>query len=334
MKIAINGFGRIGRNFLRTILQDAQATKKLDVAVINLGPTVLENTAHVFKYDTLMGTYPGTVTQEGDELIIDGKRIKLVAVSEPAEAHWGRYGIEWVVDCSGKFTDGRRARLHIDAGARNVLISAPADHEDVAIIPGVNDHDYNKEKHHVVSLGSCTTNAFLPMLKVLNDQFGIEYAFMTTVHAYTASQPILDGNLKDPRKSRAGAINIIPTTTGAAKMVGKIMPDLALKIKATAMRVPVPKVSYIDLTFTSPSELHTEQINHAFSAASHEGSLQGILAITFDPIVSSDCAGTSPSVIIDGLSTDVVGKLGKVTGWYDNEWAYSLRLKDFLLETT
>lgn len=331
MKIAINGFGRIGRNFLRTIFQDAQARNHVDVSVINIGPAPLEHIGHVFKYDTLMGRYPGSVHQEGDELIVDGKHIKLISCFEPAQAQWGRYGIDWVVDCTGKFTDGRRARLHIDAGAQNVLISAPADHEDVAIIPGVNDADYKKEKHHVVSLGSCTTNAFLPMLKVLHDEFSLEYAFMTTVHAYTSSQLLLDGNLKDLRKSRAGALNIIPTTTGAAKMVGKIMPDLALKIKATALRVPVPKVSYIDVTFTSAAVLYTEQINHAFIAASKEGSLEGIMAITFDPIVSSDCNGTPYSVIIDGLSTDVVGKLGKVTGWYDNEWAYSMRLKDFLL---
>lgn len=332
MRIAINGFGRIGKNFLRAILANAHSNTKLDVVAINIGPSHIEHVAHLFTYDSLLGTYPGRVEQAGDQLIVDGKKIQIIACTEPAEAQWSKRDIEWVVDCSGKFTDGRKARLHIDAGARNVLISAPATHEDVTIIPGVNDALYNKEKHHVVSLGSCTTNAFLPMLKVLQDHCSLEQGFMTTVHAYTSTQPILDSDCKDLRKARAGALNIIPTTTGAAKMVGKVLPELEGKVKATALRVPVPKVSYIDLTFTSGSEVTKEIINSAFTAAA-QGPLKGIVAVTNDPIVSSDCNGTNYSVIIDCISTDAVGKQGKVFGWYDNEWAYGVRLKDFLLST-
>lgn len=332
LRIAINGFGRIGRNFLRCIMQDANALQKLRVVVINIGPAKRDYVAHMFKYDSLMGTYQGNVMLEGDELIIDGHRIKIIAESDPAAIAWNTFNIDWVVECTGKFTKREGAQKHITAGAHNVLISSPAHDEDVTIIPGVNDGAFDPKKHHIVSLGSCTTNALAPMLKVLNDTFGIEHGFMTTIHAYTNSQVLLDVETKDLRRSRAAALNIIPTTTGAMKVVTKILPELAGKLDGSALRVPVAKVSLIDFTFTSTNPLSTLSINEAFAKAANRGALQNILAITQVPLVSCDFSGDAHSVVIDGLLTAVNGeRMGKVFGWYDNEWGYSMRLKDFLI---
>lgn len=333
-RIAINGFGRIGRNFLRTIMQDAQALKKIEVVAINIGPARLDYTAHMFKYDSLMGTYKGEVVLQTDALIIDGHQIKIFALADPSQLPWKALDIDWVVDCSGRFTDRCGASKHLAAGAGFVLISAPAKDEDVSIVPGVNNAAFDAKKHKIVSLGSCTTNALLATLKVLNDAFSLEKGFMTTVHSYTNSQVLLDVEDKDLRRSRAAAINIIPTSTGASKMVGKIIPELSGKIEALAMRVPVAKVSIIDLTFTAQKKLDIQAINDAFFKASQD-SLKGILNFTLIPLVSSDFSMDPHSVIIDGLLTCVAGSsMGKVLGWYDNEWGYSERLKDFILSVS
>lgn len=330
LRIAINGFGRIGRNFLRTVLQDPQAKKVLTVVAINIGPSKLENLAHLFKYDTLLGTFAGTVTMNAQELVIDDVRIAIIACVDQAQAKWGALNVDWVVESSGKFTDRVGAQKHITAGAKHVLISAPATDEDVTIIPGVNDNNFDPKNDYIVSLGSCTTNALVPMLKVLHDAFTITEGFMTTVHAYTNDQRLLDLEHSDPRRARAAALNIIPTSTGATKVVGKVLPELQGLIGGCSLRVPVGKVSLIDLTFVALKPLSIDAIAQVFDTAA-QGSLKGILSQTREPLVSSDYSGNSYSVVIDGLLTDVRGTCGKVFGWYDNEWGYSERLKDFLM---
>ncbi len=331
MKIAINGLGRIGKNFLRAIVSDA--TTPLDIVAINIGPADPEHVAYTLRYDTLMGTYTGAIEQKGDYISIgnEGKKhtIKIVHEADPRACPWRELGVDWVVDCSGRFTDAQKAQAHIQAGARKVLISAPAKNEDVTIIPGVNDDEYHTSEHTIVSLGSCTTNAFLPLLKVLDRTCGIVSGLMTTVHAYTNSQVLLDGDHKDLRRSRAAAINIIPTTTGASKVVGKVMAHLEGKMYAKALRVPVAKGSFIEVIITPQKAYSAEQINQAFGKAA-QTDLKGILAINSDPIVSSDCTNTPWSVIVDGLLTSVNNNTMSVCGWYDNEWAYSLRMKEFL----
>jgi len=330
MNIAINGFGRIGRNFLRALLKDSQASKKITVAAINIGPGDIKLAAHLFKYDTLLGPFQGMVELEESTLVINGKRIALLAQIDPVKIDWRNYNIDWVVECTGKFTKREGAQLHLAAGAKQVLISAPAHGEDVTIIPGVNSNAFDSKKHQIVSLGSCTTNAFLPTLKVLNDAFTLTQGFMTTVHAYTNSQPLLDVERSDPRRARAAALNIIPTSTGAGKLVGKILPELEGKIGACALRVPVGKVSLIDLSFTATKPITAQTINDAFTKAA-QSNLKSILTITQEPLVSSDFSGNDHSVIIDGLLTQTQGSMGTVFGWYDNEWGYSVRLKDFLM---
>ncbi|HEX2977825.1 MAG TPA: glyceraldehyde 3-phosphate dehydrogenase NAD-binding domain-containing protein [Candidatus Babeliales bacterium] len=329
-RIAINGFGRIGKTFLRVIMADAAAKKDLEVVAINIGPAKTDLIGHLFQYDTLMGKFPGTVEQRGNELIIDGKKIALIAEKDPANLNWAALKIDWVVECSGKFTHREDAEKHLKAGAKKVLISAPATDEDVSIIPGVNDAMYDAKKHNIVSLGSCTTNAVFPLLKVLHDQCGLEQAMMMTTHAYTNTQVLLDVEAKDPRTSRAAALNIIPTSTGAAKMVPKVMPALAGKVEMSSVRVPVGKVSLIELTFLSTKKLSAEIINTAFIDASKQ-SMRGIIEVESKPLVSSDFSGNSSSVILDAPLTRSLGTLSSVFGWYDNEWGYSCRLKDFLM---
>ena len=334
LNVAINGFGRIGRNFLRTVLLDSDAQKKIKVVAINVGPTKKESIAHMFKYDTIMGTYPANVTLEADELIIDTTRIRIFSEKEPQLLPWQSLNIDWVIEASGHFTHRQGAELHRQAGSGNVLISAPAKDEDITIIPGVNDAAFNAAVHHIVSLGSCTTNALVPTLKVLDDAFGIQNGCMTTVHAYTNTQVLLDVEGEDIRRSRAAALNIIPTSTGSAKVLGKILPQLADRIEVTAIRVPVAIVSLIDLTFTSTKTVTTATINEAFTQAKN-GSMRGILDTTNEPLVSTDFKGNPHSVIIDTQLTATSGNhMGKVFGWYDNEWAYSVRLKDFLVSIT
>ncbi len=330
MRVAINGFGRIGRNFLRGILLDKRARKVLNVVAINIGSSKIDFVAHMFKYDTLMGTFPAEVVVEGDELIVDGYHIKLIAECNPLLLPWKDLLVDWVVECTGAFTHREGASKHLEAGAQHVLISAPAKDEDVTIIPGVNEEMFDAQQHKIVSLGSCTTNSFITMLKVLHDKFGIKRGFMTTIHAYTNTQVLLDVGNKDLRRSRAAALNTIPTTTGAAKMLGKVIPDLEGKVSAMALRVPVGKVSLIDLTFEAEKDLSVNGIHAAFESAAM-GPMKGIVAMTMEPLVSSDFSCNDHSVIIDGLLTEVNGNMAKVFGWYDNEWGYSMRLKDFLV---
>lgn len=330
MRIAISGFGRIGRTFLRCLLQDQKASQHIEIVAINIGNSRPEFTAHMFKYDTLMGMYYGLVAVENNELLIDDHRIKIVAELDPEKLPWKELAIDWVVDCTGKFTHRDGAQKHITAGARRVLISAPAHDEDVAIIPGVNEQLFDAQKHAIVSLGSCTTNAFMPTVKALDDAFGIMRGFMTTTHAYTNSQVLLDVEAKDLRFSRAAALNIIPATSGASSMVSKIFPHLDKKISVIATRVPVGKVSLIDFVFEAKKDLSVESIHQAFIDASKAG-MKNILALTMEPLVSSDFSGNDNSVIVDGLLTNVNGSMAQVFGWYDNEWGYSQRMKDFLL---
>lgn len=330
MRVAINGFGRIGRSFLRCVEQDKNLRDRMEIVAINIGNSQPEYVAHMFKYDTLMGSYQGVVSVEHDELIIDGHRIKILAELDPEKLPWNVLNIDWVVDCSGKFTHRDGAQKHIKAGAQRVLISAPAHDEDVAIIPGVNEELFNPAKHTIVSLGSCTTNAFMPTLKVIDDAFGIVRGCMTTTHAYTNSQVLLDVEAKDLRFSRAAALNIIPASTGASGMLEKILPHLKDKVSAVAIRVPVGKVSLIDLVFETKKDLSVDAIHDAFRNAA-QGKMKNIAALTMEPLVSSDFSGDPHSVIIDGLLTNTKGTMGQVFGWYDNEWGYSVRMKDFLM---
>ncbi len=332
MRIAINGFGRIGRTFLRCMLQDKNMSKDMRIVAINIGNSQPETTAHMFKYDTLMGTFSGDVRITNNELIIDGQSIAVVAELDPEKLPWKNLEIDWVVDCTGKFTHRQGAEKHIAAGAQRVLISAPAHDEDIAIIPGVNQHLFDAKKHTIVSLGSCTTNAFMTTVKVLDDAFGIVQGFMTTTHAYTNSQVLLDVDAKDLRFSRAAALNIIPASSGASSMLGKIFPHLDKKISVGAMRVPVGKVSLIDFVFAAKKDLSVSSIHEAFTHAS-QTNMKNILALTMEPLVSSDFSGNDNSVIIDGLLTNVNGNMAQIFGWYDNEWGYSMRMKDFLIST-
>lgn len=331
IRIAINGFGRIGRNFLRILMLDPSIKKNIEVVAVNIGPAHRDAVAHMFKYDTLLGTYPGSVSIDDRYLMIDDNKIILLAETDPLKLNWGALDIDWVVDCSGAFTKREKAQLHLDAGAKHVLISAPAKGEDKAIIPGVNEAAYDPTKDKIVSLGSCTTNAIMPTIKILNDLFGISEGYMTTIHAYTNTQVLLDVESdSDLRRSRAAALNIIPTSTGASKMIENIIPALKGKVQGMAMRVPVAKVSIIDFAFLTEKKITVQSMNDAFIEASRS-SMKGIMGFTHEPLVSSDFAGSNYSVVIDGLLTAVVGKLGKVYGWYDNEWGYCERLKDFLL---
>ncbi len=330
MKIAISGFGRIGRNFLRTILLDPDGAKILDVVAINIGPANKDAIAHMFKYDTIMGTYPGNVALKNNMLHVNGHSIKIITELDPACINWSQLGVEWVVEASGCFTQRSGAQKHLDAGAKKVLITAPAKEEDISIVPGVNEELFDKNKHHIVSMGSCTTNACVTLLKALHDVFTIQQGFMTTIHAYTNTQVLLDVNDTDLRRSRAAALNIIPTTTGASKVLGKIVPELDGVIKAIAIRVPVANVSLIDISFTAQKTVSVEKIHDALRDVAQK-KMNGILSLTMEPLVSSDFGGCNYSVVVDGLLTAVQGSLGKVFGWYDNEWGYSMRLKDFLL---
>lgn len=330
MRIAINGFGRIGKNFLRTILQDPHASKKIEVVAINIGPSDKKLIAHLFKYDTLMGTYPGKVSLEGDFLTVGAMKIAVLDQANAELLPWKKLGIDWVVDCSGHYTKREKTEQHIKAGAKKVLISAPANGDDVTIIPGVNNTAYNPEKHTVISLGSCTTNAFLPMLKVLDDNFGLTKIFMTTTHAYTNTQVLLDVDCGDARRSRAAALNIVPSTTGATATVSKVLPHLADMVQGMSVRVPVAKVSLLDITFEAKKEISVLLLNKAFEKAA-AAPMRGILTTTKEELVSSDFSGNPHSVVVDETLTQAMGSMGKVFGWYDNEWGYSERMKDFLL---
>ncbi len=331
IRIAINGFGRIGRSFLRALVTDAHALEKIKIVALNVGNASLKTIAHSFTYDTLMGTFQGKAIVDGDYLVInDTMRIALVAECDAEKLPWKSMDIDWVVDCSGQFTCKKDAQKHQLAGARSVLISAPSKDADVSIIVGVNQHLFDAQKHTIVSLGSCTTNAVTPVLKVMQDAFSIISVAMTTVHAYTNNQVLLDVEQDDVRRSRAAALNIIPTTTGAMASVQQVLPELAGKMTGCSLRVPVAKVSLIDVALITEKKVTIESIHAALYAASN-GSMQGVMCMSEELLVSSDYAGNGASVIIDTSMTAVVGSLSKIFGWYDNEWAYSVRLKDFLV---
>jgi len=331
LRIAINGFGRIGRTFLRVLLQDPQACQAVAIVAINIGPAQRDMVAHMVQYDSIMGTYPESVHMEGNQLIVGSYAIDIITELDPLMIDWKRWNIDWVVEASGHFTKREGALKHLQSGARCVLITAPAHGEDITIIPGVNDQQLDLSKHVLISLGSCTTNAYIPTLKIIHDAFEIERSCMTTVHAYTNSQVLLDVEQHDPRRARAAALNIIPTSTGAMTVVEKVIPALRGKVQGMALRVPVAIVSLLDLSFITTKEVTIDAINRAFVRAATE-TLKGILEVTDKPLVSSDFRGNSHSVIVDSQLTNICGPtMGKVFGWYDNEWGYSARLKDFLV---
>ncbi|KKP26097.1 MAG: Glyceraldehyde-3-phosphate dehydrogenase [candidate division TM6 bacterium GW2011_GWE2_31_21] len=327
--IAISGFGRIGKAFLRALIADESVHKKINVVAINIGPAKPEMVAFLFKYDSIMGIFPGNVEYKNGFLHIDDYKIKIIAETDPLKIDWKSLDVDWVVESSGHFTSREKAELHLKAGAKKILITAPSTGEDITIIPGVNDSSYDAKKHSIVSLGSCTTNCFAPIVKVIKENFKLKCGLMTTVHAYTNDQVLLDVEHKDPRRARAAAQNIIPTKTGAEKVIVKIYPELEGKLQAVALRVPVPKVSIVDFSFETGDSLTTEVINNAFKKAA-ESDLKNILQYTEEPLVSSDFSNNPHSCIIDGLITKAAGNMGKVFGWYDNEWGYCERLKDFL----
>ena len=324
VKIGINGFGRIGRNFFRAAL--AKGSELEIVAVNDLdSPAAL---AHLLKYDTVGGRLDATVVVDGDSIIINGKAIKVLAERDPAALPWGALGVDVVVESTGRFTKSADARKHIDAGAKKVIISAPATGDDVAtLVLGVNEGTYDASTHDIISNASCTTNCLAPLAKVFLDEFGFDRGLMTTVHAYTADQNLQDGPHSDWRRARAAAANIIPTSTGAAKALGLVIPELVGKLDGYALRVPVITGSITDLTLTTSATVTVEQINAAYKKAA-EGPLKGILKYTEDPIVSSDIQGDPHSSIFDAGLTKVIGNTVKVASWYDNEWGYSNRLVD------
>ena len=324
IRVGINGFGRIGRNYFRALLE--QGADIEIVAVNDLGDTA--TTAHLLKYDTILGRLKQEVTHTADTITVDGKTIKVLAERNPADIPWGELGVDIVIESTGIFTKKADAEKHIAGGAKKVLISAPAKDEDVTIVMGVNQDKYDPANHHVISNASCTTNCVAPMAKVLDENFGIVKGLMTTVHAYTNDQRILDFPHKDLRRARAAAENIIPTTTGAAKATALVLPQLKGKLDGIAMRVPVPTGSVTDLVLELSREVTKEEVNAAFQKAA-EGELKGILEYTEDPIVSSDIVNAPASCTFDSSLTMVQeGKNVKVIGWYDNEWGYSNRLVD------
>ena len=325
VRVGINGFGRIGRNFYRAVQASGQDVEI--VAFNDLGdvPTM----AHLLKYDSVLGRYPGVVTSEGGTLVVDGKALTGFAERDPASIKWGDVGVDIVVESTGFFTKAVDARKHVDSGgAKKVIISAPASGEDLTIVMGVNDHRYDGSQV-VLSNASCTTNCVAPMAKVLQDSFGIEQGLMTTIHAYTADQNLQDNVHSDLRRSRAAALNIVPTSTGAAKATALVLPELKGKLDGIAMRVPVPTGSVTDLVVTLTRAATAEQVNAAYRAAA-DGPLKGYLVYTEDPIVSSDIVTSPASCTLDSLLTMAAGNQVKVVGWYDNEWGYSNRLVDLI----
>jgi glyceraldehyde 3-phosphate dehydrogenase len=320
-RIAINGFGRIGRNLLRAVRK-----YELDVEVVAVNdltdPVTL---GHLTKYDSVHGRFPGEVRVDGTTIVIDGTPISVLSERDPAALPWGDLGVDVVVESTGFFTDRDKAAKHLEAGARKVIISAPAKDEDITIVMGANEGDYDPERHHVISNASCTTNSVVPMAKVLHESFGIAQGLMTTVHAYTGDQRIHDAPHSDLRRARAAAVSIIPTTTGAAKAAALALPDLKGRLDGMALRVPIPDGSVTDLTLLLEREVTVDEINAAMKAAA-DGPLKGILEYSEDPIVSIDIVGNPHSCVFDSLATMASGRLVKVLGWYDNEWGYSVRL--------
>jgi len=325
VKVGINGFGRIGRNVFRTALGNPDIEF---VAVNDL--TTPATLAHLLKYDSILGNLSHTVTSGADFIAVDGKQIKVFAERDPAKLDWTSVGAQVVVESTGFFTDAEKAKAHLGATVKKVIISAPASNEDLTVVLGVNDSKYDAAKHNVISNASCTTNCLAPVVKVLNDTFGITSGIMTTIHSYTNDQVILDTPHKDLRRARAAALSMIPSSTGAAKALKLVIPEMAGKLDGFAIRVPTPNVSVVDLTFTSDKPITVDSINAAVKAAA-EGPLKGILGYTEEELVSSDFKGNPLSSIFDSKLTKAIGNTGKVIAWYDNEWGYSNRVKDLIL---
>jgi glyceraldehyde 3-phosphate dehydrogenase len=326
VKVGINGFGRIGRNLFR-----AAKERGADIDFVGVNDITDPATlAHLLKYDSVLGKFKLPVEADGDGIVVDGDRLQVFSERDPGNLPWKKVEAEVVVESTGLFTEADKARKHIEAGAQKVIISAPAKGEDITVVLGVNDEQYDPTEHNVISNASCTTNCVVPMAKVLGDAFGIEQGFMTTVHAYTNDQNLLDLPHKDLRRARAAAINIVPASTGAAKASSLALPELKGKMDGFALRVPVPDGSVTDLVCVLKREATRDEVNQAYRQASENGTLKGILAYTEDPIVSSDVVGSPYSCTFDSLSTMAMGNLVKVIGWYDNEWGYSNRLVELV----
>ena len=327
IKVGINGFGRIGRNVLRAA--KAMGAKELDFVAVN-DLTDTRTLAHLLRYDSVHGRYQGTVDTDADGLVVDGDRIKVLSEKDPATLPWKALGVDVVLESTGRFTDKETASKHITAGARKVVISAPAKGEDITIVMGVNHEKYDAGKHHILSNASCTTNCLVPVVKVIIDNFGFVNGFMTTVHSYTNDQQILDLPHKDLRRARAAALSIIPTTTGAAKATSLVIPEVKGKLDGVSLRVPTPDVSLVDLTCTVTRDTTIEEVNAAFKKAA-AGSLKGILEVSDEPLVSVDYIGNLMSSTVDSMSTNVIdGRLVHVSSWYDNEMGYSARCVDLM----
>jgi glyceraldehyde 3-phosphate dehydrogenase len=322
-RVAINGFGRIGRQFLKASLE-----RHPEVEIVALNDLAdPKMNAHLFKHDSNYGKYQGDVSATADALVVDGRTIKVLQERDPAKLPWKQLDVDIVVESTGFFTDATKAKAHLDAGAKYVIISAPAKNEDKTVVLGVNEKDFDPEKHHIISNASCTTNGLAPVAKVLNDEFGIEKGFLTTIHSKTLSQRLLDTVAPDPRDARAASENIVPSETGAARAVALVIPELKGRFTGMAFRVPTPTVSVVDFTATLKREVTKEEVNAAFKRAS-EGPLKGILDYTEEPLVSSDLKGDAHSTIVSALDTVVLGNMVKVISWYDNEWGYACRLAD------
>jgi glyceraldehyde 3-phosphate dehydrogenase len=325
VRVGINGFGRIGRNFFRAVLASGA-----DVEVVAANDLMDNKTiAHLLKYDSVLGVLAEDVSHTEDSISVGDRTVKIFAERDPAAIGWGDVGADVVIESTGIFTDATKARAHLDGGAKKVIISAPAKNEDATFVMGVNHEDYDASKHHVISNASCTTNCLAPMAKPLHDELGIVKGLMTTIHAYTSDQNLLDGPHRDLRRARAAALSIIPTSTGAAKAIGLVMPDLKGRLDGYALRVPTPTGSATDLTFEAGRETSVEEVNAIVKAAA-EGPLKGFLRYTEDPIVSADIVTDPSSCIFDSGLTKVIGNQVKVVGWYDNEWGYSNRLIDLV----
>ena len=321
-RIGINGFGRIGRLVLRAVIQEGY--KDIEVGAINSFADP-ESNAHMFKYDTTYGTFKGDVNWTENSIVIDGHPVVCLNSESPSLLPWEDHGVDIVIECTGKFTDSAKASGHLEGGAKKVIITAPAKNEDITIVLGVNEHQYDKTNHHIISNASCTTNCAVLLMKVLDDSFGIEQGMMTTIHSYTNDQQVLDKRHKDKRRARAAAMNIIPTTTGAAKAVGQVIPNLEGKVHGMAFRVPTATVSVTDFVATLKTRATAEEINLAYQEVS-QNRLNGILEYSNEPLVSSDYRESKYSCTIDGLSTITLdNNMAKVVGWYDNEWGYSCR---------
>ena len=322
-RVAINGFGRIGRQFLKASIE---RHPEVEIVAINDLADPKMN-AQLFKYDSNYGTFKGEVSATADSIVIDGRKIRVVQERDPGKLPWKELDIDIVIESTGFFTDATKARAHIDAGAKKVIISAPAKNEDKTIVLGVNENTYDDEKHQIISNASCTTNGLAPVAKVLNDAFGIEKGFLTTVHSYTNSQKVLDVVASDPRDARAAASNIVPSATGAAKAVALVIPELAGKFTGMAFRVPTPTVSVVDFTAVLRREVSKDEVNAAFKKAAG-GELKGIMGYTEEPLVSMDFKGDERSTIVSAMDTIVLGNMVKIVSWYDNEWGYACRLAD------